>query len=169
MQNFLTRHGDRIQGVLSGFDRLLFRGTLRSISYVSGLEKWLGYHHLLYKDSGAFAERMSERLKGHAQAVARRAGRPYVYLERAGISKEAYATRLAEQDSVTHGLVCVLAAVEPCQTFALRKEGRDEDRAAHPHRAEVSASLYRVEGTTQRDSLVETPGAIGRAAPQPPL
>ncbi len=28
-------------GILSGFDRVLFRGTLRSISYVDGLDKFL--------------------------------------------------------------------------------------------------------------------------------
>jgi hypothetical protein len=32
MQRFLERHQDRIVGVVSGFDRLLFRGTLRSMS-----------------------------------------------------------------------------------------------------------------------------------------
>ena len=37
MQRFLERHQDRIVGVLSGFDRLLFRGTLRSISYLTGI------------------------------------------------------------------------------------------------------------------------------------
>jgi hypothetical protein len=29
MQTFLTRHRDEIKGVLSGFDRIRFRGTLR--------------------------------------------------------------------------------------------------------------------------------------------
>jgi len=122
MQTFLARHGDRVQGVLSGFDRVLFRGTLRSISYVTGMDKWLGYHHVLYKDFGGFAEWISQRLKAHAHRVAQRHGRPYIYLASAAQSKEAYAARIADQDGVTSGLVCVLAAVEPCQTFALRKE-----------------------------------------------
>jgi hypothetical protein len=122
MQSFLARHGEQVQGVLSGFDRVLFRGTLRSISYVAGLEKWLSYHDVLYKDFGRFAERISQRLKAHARGVAARHGRPYMYLPSAALSKEAYASRIAEQDGVTTGLVCVLAAVEPCQTFALRKE-----------------------------------------------
>lgn len=122
MQSFLARHRDQIQGVLSGFDRVLFRGTLRSISYVEGLDKWLGYHHILYRDFGPFAQWLSDRLKAHAQQVARKAGRPYVYLAGTRESKEAIAARVAERDGITRGLVCVLAAVEPCQTFALRKE-----------------------------------------------
>ena len=35
MERFLQQRQDRITGVLSGFDRMLFRGTLRSISYYS--------------------------------------------------------------------------------------------------------------------------------------
>ena len=56
MQRFLERHQDRIVGVLSGFDRLLFRGTLRSISYLTGMDKFLNVHGVLYKHFGRFAE-----------------------------------------------------------------------------------------------------------------
>jgi len=33
MEQFLNRHKDTIYGVISGFDRVLFRGTIRSISF----------------------------------------------------------------------------------------------------------------------------------------
>jgi hypothetical protein len=33
MERFVTRYPDRIVGILTGFDRMLFRGTLRSISH----------------------------------------------------------------------------------------------------------------------------------------
>ena len=41
MERFIERHHDRVIGVLSGFDRMLFRGSLRSISYTNALAKWL--------------------------------------------------------------------------------------------------------------------------------
>ena len=34
MNQFTTKYTDKIQGVLSGFDRLVFRGSLRKIAYV---------------------------------------------------------------------------------------------------------------------------------------
>ena len=43
MEQFLNRHNDSISGVLSGFDCILFRGTLRSISYVEGMQTFLNY------------------------------------------------------------------------------------------------------------------------------
>ena len=33
MHEFIARHQEQIVGVLSGFDRLVFRGTLRSVAY----------------------------------------------------------------------------------------------------------------------------------------
>ena len=41
MERFVTRHQGRIAGILSGFDRMIFRGTLRSLSYPAGLEAFL--------------------------------------------------------------------------------------------------------------------------------
>jgi len=37
MQSFTAKYSDKIQGVLSGFDRLIFWGSLRKISYTFGL------------------------------------------------------------------------------------------------------------------------------------
>ena len=40
-QAFLSKFGKVVRGVLSGFDRLLFRGTLRNLSYPLGLQNYL--------------------------------------------------------------------------------------------------------------------------------
>lgn len=47
MERFLARHSSRIAGIVSGFDRLLFRGTLRSISYVEGMDRFLASQRIL--------------------------------------------------------------------------------------------------------------------------
>ena len=81
MEQFLSRHKEHISGVLSGFDRLLFRGTLRSISYLEGMAKFLSYHHILLKDFGSFVEKQSCHLKEHTKAYAHHHRRPYLYLQ----------------------------------------------------------------------------------------
>ena len=127
LERFVTRHGARIVGILSGLDRMLFRGTLRSISYVDGLDKFLSSQHVLYKDFSAYVPRLSERLKTHAIAVAAEAGRPYEYIASAPVRKEDVARAIAERDGVTEGVVCVLACVEPCRSFTIRRD-RDAKR-----------------------------------------
>jgi hypothetical protein len=122
MERFLERHPSRITGVLTGFDRVLFRGTLRSISYLDGLQRFLNYHGILYKDFGRVAQDLSQRLKGRAMGIVEQSGRPYICLESAAQSKGLIAQGIAQRDRVTAGLVCVLGCVEPCQSFSVRKD-----------------------------------------------
>ena len=88
MERFLSRHRKYIDGVLSGFDRVLFRGTLRSISYDKGMSMFLSCRHVLLKDFGVFVEQQSCELKEHAKAIAHSHGRPYEYIKSSSISKE---------------------------------------------------------------------------------
>ncbi len=122
MERFIERHQNRVIGVLSGFDRVLFRGTLRSLSYLQGMDKFLGSQHVLYKDFGAFAQDLSDQIKAQAEAVAQQHQRPLRYLESAQESKEDIARAIMEKDGIHEGLVCVLTCVEPCQSYFLRKD-----------------------------------------------
>jgi hypothetical protein len=124
MESFIQRHQEDVMGVLTGFDRLLFRGTLRSIAYGDGVDKFLGAVGVRYKDFGSYAEQLSEQLKKHARQVAREAGRPYRYLPSSSQSKEDVAKEIARRDGVTEGLVCVLRCVEPCRSFSIRRNDR---------------------------------------------
>ena len=122
MERFLKRYEDRIIGIISGFDRILIRGTLRSISYSKGMDKFLGSHQVLYTKYGEFVEMQSEELKKHAKEIAANAGRTYQYLASPKQSKEELAKAIAEKESIQEGLICVLASVEQCQSFGLRKD-----------------------------------------------
>jgi hypothetical protein len=124
MEAFIQRHQEDVIGVLEGFDRILFRGSLRSISYAEGLDRFLTVARVRYKAFGTFAQGLSERLKDHAQKVAAQTGRPYEYLAASGLSKEARARAIVERDGITEGLVCILSAVEPCMSFSIRRDGR---------------------------------------------
>ena len=86
MERFVTRHQDRIAGILTGFDRMRFRGTLRSISHVKGLQFWLNQQHVLLKEFGRYAEQLSAQVTAHAHALANEHGRPFEYLGSADIS-----------------------------------------------------------------------------------
>jgi DNA-binding PadR family transcriptional regulator len=122
MERFRERHQDHILGVLSGFDRLLFRGTLTSVSYLAGLEGFLATHSPLYKEFGAFVERLSQRIKDHAEAFAATQQRPFRYLAAASASKEDLAREIMEADRITQGLVCVFSCVEPCQSYTVQRD-----------------------------------------------
>ena len=134
MEHFLSRHKDHISGVLSGFDRVLFRGTLRSISYLDGMSDFLFYRHVLLKDFGAFVVKQSTHLKEHAIAFAHDHNRPYQYIASASKSKEEIAKNIMQRDGVTKGLICVLSCVELCQSFGVHKDGAVKKLVLEPAR-----------------------------------
>jgi hypothetical protein len=124
MQAFLKRHSERVVGVLSGFDRVLFRGTHRSLEYADGIEAFLATHRVLFKDFGKFAEGLSNEVKEHAKAYAQERGRPLIYLPSATTSKEDTARRIMKEDRIQEGLICVLTCVEPCKSLSVRRNGQ---------------------------------------------
>src|SRR3990172_7876098 len=103
MDAFLERHRSRIIGTLSGFDRILFRGTLRSISYVAGMGRFLGANGGRYTQFSQFVQKLSGRLKTHAKQLAEKHGRPFIYLESSSLNKEDQARRIMQQDGVKAG------------------------------------------------------------------
>jgi len=117
---FLSKFGPQITGILSGFDRLRFRGTLRMLFDPAIMEVYLLRCHVLIKNFRVFAEGLTARVKAAAYQAAQSAGRPFHYLPRPEVSKEDMARQIARQDQVRSGLIAVFSAVEPCLSYSVR-------------------------------------------------
>jgi hypothetical protein len=116
---FIQKYASSILGVLSGFDRLRFRGTLRQLYCPQVMEAYLNACHILLKDFSRLVQQTTDAVKARARALAQRTGRPFVYLPSSQISNEETARKVAARDQVTEGLICILNVVEPCYSFAL--------------------------------------------------
>src|SRR3989475_5137898 len=108
MNKFIEKLGKQVEGVLAGFDRLVFRGTLRRIVYDAGMKSYLWQNQVLLKDFGKHVERTSQQLKAASLTAAQQAGRPVRYLPSSQVSKEQIAREIAAKDQVRQGTVCVL-------------------------------------------------------------
>jgi hypothetical protein len=123
MKEFVQRHGSSVIGMLSGFDRLLFRGTLRRLANVGGLSSYLSYMGVLLKDFGDWSMALTEHVKEASMGVAagQAAAREVRYLPDPSVRKEDVARSIAERDGIDKGLVCVLTAVEPCWSYEIHR------------------------------------------------
>jgi len=63
MQEFIARHHEEVAGTLSGFDRVVFRGTLRRIAYLEGMQHYLRANDVLLKDFGDHVNGVTEQVK----------------------------------------------------------------------------------------------------------
>ena len=141
MQEFIAIHQDRISGVLSGFDRLVFRGALRSIAHKAGMKSYLWAHQILLKDFGSHVEKVSQRLREASWAEAEAWGRPVKYLPSGQTDKDEMARGIAHQEGVTSGLVCVLTCVEPCWSYEIHRN-RETKKLELPPRYRKCLFLY---------------------------
>lgn len=141
MKAFLARHAPKIIGVLSGFDRLVFRGTLRQISYVAGLFKYLCFRRILLKEFTGYAEKITAEIRRSSEELAQDAGRPFRYLHSSDISKEEVALGLLRAHPVKEGLICVLSCVELCQSFEIHRS-REKKKLELQSRQRKCLHLY---------------------------
>jgi hypothetical protein len=133
MERFLKRHEGRIKGIISGFDRILFKGSLRSISSARMMRIYLFSQRILFKDFGKWAETLSDRIRKHAKAYAEQHSRPYRHIQSPSISKEDVARRIAQKDRIEQGLVCVLGCVELSQSFKVGPNRKTKELELRAH------------------------------------
>ncbi len=124
MQTFVSRHQHQIQGILSGFDRLRFVGSLLRLSYVNGLAAFLAATGVLLKDFGQYMNDLSRRIKqaGEQLALEAPSGRIH-YLSSSSQSKEDFVRGLpAPRQPGPDGLIAVLSCVEPCRSYEVHRD-----------------------------------------------
>jgi hypothetical protein len=121
MKEFIARYQEKIAGTLSGFDRLVFRGSLRTIAYVEGMQRYLQRSGVLLKDFGRHVERVTAQMKKASLAESQREGRPIEYLTSSQVDKEKMARSIADRDGIESGLICTLKCVESCRTFDIHR------------------------------------------------
>jgi hypothetical protein len=123
-ESFYSKFGHYVTAVLSGFDRIRFRATLRVLYQPSMMDRYLGYCGVKLQDFKTFAESTTAKVKAAAYRAAALAGRPLEYLRHAGLCKEDLARELAQRDKVKEGLIGIFTAVEPCLSYAVRGDHR---------------------------------------------
>jgi len=116
MKAFIRKYEDRIHGVLSCFDRMLFRGYLPIMSGWA-MAGFLDRLKVNFGNLKPFLLENSERVNHHAIAMAQKRGRPFRYLA-SNIDKDRTARQLAQRDGIKHGLVCIFSILEPCRSFS---------------------------------------------------
>jgi hypothetical protein len=142
----IEKYSSQITGVLSGFDRLVFRGSLRRLHYgrwdaklnamvAEGMEHYLWRNQILFKDYAQHVKQVSERVKQSSIKPFEQQQLPVIFLRSPSVDQEGLARRVAEERKIDSGWVCAISSLEPSPTF--------EHRATHIiRRARPAHVLY---------------------------
>jgi hypothetical protein len=141
VRSFLQNHAEDVIGVLSGFDRLVFRGTIRQLAYLDGMRMYLSTRNVLLKDFGRHVQEMTKALKDAVTGAVRKRRRPVVYLQSSVVRKEDVAREIAERDGITEGTIALLTCVEPCWSYDIFRN-REAKKLELRSRYRKCLSLY---------------------------
>lgn len=126
MSEFTSIHDESVLGVLSMFDRLIFKGHLLDFFPKGAFKRFLSKQRVLLLDYKDYVTKTTEKVRSHVEEIAQETGRPVIYLpssstHSSGQSKDDIARAIAERDGIDEGLVCILKVLENCKTFKLNK------------------------------------------------
>lgn len=128
MKSFITKHAEKINGVLACFDRVIIRGHL-PMAGPGYFSTWLYSKRIAlnlkepragWRNFKEVAPCLAEDVKLFAQGFAEGAGRPYQHLPTHDQRMEDKARAMAEADGIKDGLVCIYSTLETCRTFRVR-------------------------------------------------
>ena len=88
MKKIIDKFGDKINGVLSTFDRMVIKGHLRGFFYDNGRKYFLSKENVLLKEFNKYAESKTKLIKKNAKELAKSQGRQYIYLNSPKVKKE---------------------------------------------------------------------------------
>jgi hypothetical protein len=134
MKTFVRRHQADIHGVLCGFDRIRFRGTLRSISFADGFFKYLCFLGVLLKAFAAFLDGTSRRLKSATERLAKATPAGKVIYLAGTRDKQQVVDELIRKHGIPSdftGLIAVLSCVENCNSFELHRNAAAKRLQVH--------------------------------------
>src|SRR5947209_4065860 len=123
-ESFLARFGEHCSGILSGFDRMRFLGSFRTLQDARGMAGYLARAGVLLKGFSDYAEQLTERVREQARAMAAAAGLEVEYLTRSTERKQELAQEAVRRRGGQEGLVSVYSCVEPCRTFGVQRDAR---------------------------------------------
>jgi hypothetical protein len=119
MQRFIQRFADNITGVLSGWDRVRFRGTLRRIANLRGMGSFLYERSVLLKDFKGWALGLTQTLRRGAERMAEENSLKIHHVSSSSVRKEDLARLLAGKRWEQVGLSSILSCTELCRTFTV--------------------------------------------------
>ena len=107
MQQFIRNHQADVIGVLSGFDRIRFRGTQRFLATEQGLMNFLWKVQVKLKEFKSYAMNLTRQIRKRIETLAEKQGRPLTYLYSTAPSKEDLAREIARIGWFCHAIVSI--------------------------------------------------------------
>lgn len=121
MQSFISKFRGTIKAVLSGFDRIVFKGNILPLVHDEGAVSFLRSKEVLNKNFKRWAIEQSAAITSRAEDYARRqSGSGIEPIANRHVRKEELARKRQEERDIHSGLIGVFSALESCWSYRAR-------------------------------------------------
>jgi len=117
MELITEQYKDKISGVISCYDRMIFTGTLMKISYAQGMTSYMYLNNIRIFDYPRFAEPLKDIIRDNAEKIANKNNIEIEFIKKSHIRKEDIIQKQLKKRGYKPGLVHILSAMEACPSF----------------------------------------------------
>ena len=118
MNMMVAKIKDRVKGIINGFDRIVFKGSILPLMKATGAMDFCCSHRIRNKDFKDWAMAQTQQIVEDAKSYSRTHGSVgIVPIPNSKIRKEALAHIHQEQRQIESGLIGVYSALEPCWSY----------------------------------------------------
>lgn len=111
------KYHDQIAGVLNCYDRVVLTGTLPQFCYPEGMTSYLFAHHIRIFDYTQFATPLREKIRDHAEALAKANDFQIEFVRKKNFRKEERIKQILKTRGHHPGLVHIFSAMESCTSY----------------------------------------------------
>ena len=109
---------EKIKGLITGFDRIIFKGMIRPIMFAGGMQSFLMSQGVLNKNFKEYVTTQSTAIIESADEMSQRlCGSKTTYIPSSNQRKESLAHERQKETGIKEGLIGVWSCVEACNTF----------------------------------------------------
>jgi hypothetical protein len=118
MKELVARFGKAVKGVLTGFDRIVFKGTILPLAHEDGAMSFLSWRGVLNRDYKKWMLAQTAALvKAVDQYAREQSGRPIKPLSTWRTDKNELARKRQKQAGIDAGLIGVWSCLESCWSY----------------------------------------------------
>ena len=121
MRELVARFGKAVKGVLTGFDRIVFKGTILPLAHAEGAMSFLRWRGVLNRDYKKWMQAQTDALVAAVDRYAQeQSGWPITHLNTWRMDKEDLARKRQSQTGIETGLIGVWSCLESCWSYRAR-------------------------------------------------
>jgi hypothetical protein len=118
MDTLLSKFNSKVNGTITGFDRIVFKGIIRPIMFAAGMMSFLMSRKVLNKDFKDYVMAQSKVIIESAEYISEKeCGCGITYIRSINERKEELAHMRQMENEIKQGLIGIWSCVESCNTF----------------------------------------------------